>query len=315
MNFPANHPLSGGYNAQPYLGDADVLLVIDHDLPFVPSRTRLKPGVKVLYIDIDPLKINMPLWNFPVDVRIQADSGKVLPVLNRMLREKINTTQKKHAQARAGRIKAEHDRMLEEARQLAISKASQKPLSVDWICHSLFELLDEDALILIEAVTSTFALLRQLSRSKPGTLFQSRGSSLGWAPGAAIGAKLAAPDKTVVTLMGDGAFVFGCPVAALWGAVAHNAPFLSIIFNNARYNAPRSALRGTYQGASYSERTGVWVGSDIVPSPDYAAVARACHAWGQVVEEPGDVAPAIKAALEQVHNGTTAVLDMRVESY
>jgi acetolactate synthase-1/2/3 large subunit len=104
----------------------------------------------------------------------------------------------------------------------------------------------------------------------------------------------------VATIIGDGGFNFGCPTAALWAAAAYHAPFLCIIINNMRYNAPTLALRQTSAGVSYSEKTGVWIGVDIKPSPDYAAIAQACYAYGQRVEEPSELQPALVAALEQV---------------
>jgi len=113
--------------------------------------------------------------------------------------------------------------------------------------------------------------------------------------------------------MGDGGFNFACPTAALWAAAAYHTPFLCIIINNMRYNAPTLALRQGSSVTSYSEKTGVWIGVDIKPSPDYAAIARACQAYGQIVEDPAEIQPAIKVALEQVRNGKAAVLDVRCD--
>jgi acetolactate synthase-1/2/3 large subunit len=132
--------------------------------------------------------------------------------------------------------------------------------------------------------------------------------------GAALGAKLAAPDKMVVSLTGDGGFAFGCPTAALWSASSFQAPFLTIIFNNQSYNAVKGMIRGTYGDNNYSEKTGDWVGANISPPPDYALIAEACHGYGKRVEEPSHLLPALKDALEQVRNGKAAVLDVRIRS-
>jgi acetolactate synthase-1/2/3 large subunit len=196
---------------------------------------------------------------------------------------------------------------------MADDGARQKPISPDWLCHSLDEILEDNAIVLGEVVTNAAALWRQLRRTRPGTYFQSGGSNLGWGLGAALGARLASPDKTVVLLAGDGSFVFGCPTAALWAASTCGAPFLCIILNNMQYTAPKLAVKKSFGEASYSVKTGNWVGTEIRPSPDYAATARACLAYGQTVEEPADVKPAIKAALEQVRGGRPAVLDVRIK--
>ena len=81
-----------------------------------------------------------------------------------------------------------------------------------------------------------------------------------------------------------------------------------------QYTAPKLTIRQSSGAASYSVKTGNWVGTEIKPSPDYASIARACYAYGQTVEDPAEVKSAVRAALEQVHSGKPAVLDVRIES-
>ena len=314
MNFPATHPLCGGVNPGPYLEDADVILVIDHDVPYISADAMPRRDAKIIHIDIDPLKQDMPMWIFPVDVLIEADSSKALPVLSEMIRRKVTSKQRVRFQARFRQLESEHQELRAGWRRLAMSKAEQRPISPEWLCHCIAEVIDEDTIILDEAVTNSPLVARQIHRTKPGTLFNSGGSSLGWGLGAALGAKLATPDKTVVTLVGDGSFVFGCPIASLWAADVYHAPFLTIIFNNEQYNAPKRALRDAYGGESFSEKTGFWVGVDIAPSPSYAVIAQACRAYGQRVEDPSDLQPALSSALEQVRSGKAAVLDVMIKS-
>jgi len=78
------------------------------------------------------------------------------------------------------------------------------------------------------------------------------------------------------------------------------------------YSAPRGAIRAAYGEQSYSERTGVWMGVDISPSPDYAMICQACGGYGRVVEEPEEVRQALEDALEQVRRGKPAVVDVRI---
>jgi acetolactate synthase-1/2/3 large subunit len=111
--------------------------------------------------------------------------------------------------------------------------------------------------------------------------------------------------------MGDGCFIFGCPTAAIWAASVFHAPFLCVILNNQRYNAP--SLNPGAGADNSSRKTELRVGIDIKPSPDYAAIARACFAYGQTVTDPADVLPSIKTALEYVRKGTPAVLDVKIE--
>jgi acetolactate synthase-1/2/3 large subunit len=204
--------------------------------------------------------------------------------------------------------------MKESWREMAANSSEKKPISPEWLCHCLGKAIDENTIVLGEAVTNRMSLYRQVERTIPGTFFLSGGSSLGWGLGAALGARLASPDKTVVSLVGDGSFIFGCPTAAIWAASVFHAPFLCIILNNQRYNAPSLSPSPSAGADNVSRKTELRVGIDIKPSPDYAAIARACFAYGQTVTDPADVLPAIKTALEQVRTGTPAVLDVKIES-
>jgi acetolactate synthase I/II/III large subunit len=314
MNFPTIHPLYGGFDCSPYIENADAVLIIDEDVPYIPAQTRPRVEAKIIHIDIDPLKQNMPLWGFPADFLIQADSSKVLPVLTDMIRDKITPEKQAFFEARFQKISEEDRQMQDKWRLMAVSTAAQRPISAEWLCHCVGEVIDADTLVLGETVTNRQALLRQLPRYQPGTIFHSGGSNLGWGLGAALGAKLARPDRTVVTLVGDGSFVFGCPTAALWASAAYQAPFLCVIFNNNQYTAPRLVLRQSLGPGSYSEKFGLWVGTNLKPAPDYTGIARSCGAYGQTVEDPADLHKSLKIGLEHVNCGKTAIIDVRIAS-
>ncbi len=314
VNFPTTHPLCGGHNPNPYLEEADVFLVIDVDIPYAPVQVRPRSDAKLIHIDIDPIKQNIPMFSFPVDIRVEADSSKAIPALIEMLRQMITPEQQARFQARFRQLGSEHQKLRDEWHASAVSKAQQEPISPEWLCHCINEVVDEDTIVLNEAISSWLSVARQVHRTKPGTLLGAGGSSVGWGLGAALGVKLAAPDKTVVALIGDGSFVFGCPIAALWAAHNYHAPFLCVILNNSRYNSPGLALRHAYGQESFSEKTGLWIGVDIAPSPNYALIAQGCHVYGQMVEHPSDLKPALKDALEKVRGGKCVVLDVRVES-
>jgi acetolactate synthase I/II/III large subunit len=313
MNFPTTHPLFAGFDASPYLGKADAVLILDQDVAYVPARVQQQAGAQIIHIDIDPLKERYPMWGFPADVLLRADTSVVVPALSKMLRDTASTQQKTRFSARSMEISAANEKMKKEWRNLAAGKSNQQPISPEWACYCINEVLDDNALVLGEVVTNTATLGQQLDRRLPGTFFQSGGSNLGWGLGAALGAKLAGPDKTVVTLEGDGGFVFGCPTAALWAAATFHAPFLCIILNNMQYTAPKLTLKMALGVNSYCVQTGNWVGSEIKPSPDYAAIARACHAYGVTVEESSALKPSIQAALEQVRCGTPAVVEVKID--
>jgi acetolactate synthase-1/2/3 large subunit len=311
INYPTENALYSGFDPNPLVFEADVILAIDSDVPYIPAQARPKAGATIIHIDIDALKENFPLWGFPVDYLIQADSAKAIPILQEMVAGKMSARLQAKARTRSKKVGAEHREMKARSRDLALARKNDAPISPDWLSYCLDQALGQDDLVMAEVVTNRQALLRQLRRTTPASYFQSGGSSLGWGLGAALGAKLAAPQKTVAALVGDGSFNFGCPTAALWAANAYHAPFLTVIFNNQRYNAPSLSLSraGTKGNA---QKPPELVGINIQPSPDYAALAEACFARGKKVEDPAKLLPALKEALREVRSGRCAIVDVRI---
>jgi len=158
-------------------------------------------------------------------------------------------------------------------------------------------------------VTSSDSVRRFLRRAAPGSVLSAGAPGLGWALGAAVGVRLASPDKTVVALVGDGSFVFGSPVAALWAAQQAAAPFVTIILNNAGYNASKMPVLGLFPDGA-SQRADAFPGVRFPTPPDYAALARSCHAYGERVDDPAELGPAIDRGLAAVRAGQAAVLDV-----
>jgi acetolactate synthase-1/2/3 large subunit len=313
MSFPSTHPLRVlGFGSPEHLSRADAVLVIDHDIPYMPAMTRLKPDIKIIQIDIDPIKENMPMWGFPVDMMLHADSSKAIPVLTGLVRSVITSERKALVHERLQKLELQRQRLEIEWHDSALAASQRSPISADWFCQCLGEVIDEDTLIVDEALTSGGSVSRYIKRTKPGTIFGSGGSSLGFGLGASLGVKLAAPDKMVVCLVADGSFLFGCPTPAFWASHVYHLPFLCIIFNNEGYNAVRMLLRNTFGKDNFAEKEPLFSGLDITPSPDYALIARACQAYGEKVEDPVEVTPALKRAMEQVKAGRSALLDVRI---
>ncbi len=312
MNFPSNHPLAvGGFTGE-YLKQADVILVIDHDIPYIPAMGKPASETKIIHIDIDPIKQDMVMWGFPSDILLQADSAKAIPALNKLVRKKITKERTARARARYTQLEKERARVDAEGRELAISKADSTPVSPEWFCYCLSEVVDADTIIVDESMSGGGALSRYVPRTMPGTIFGSGGSSLGFGLGASLGVKLAAPDKNVVCLVGDGCFMFGCPTPAFWASSVYHLPFLCVIFNNEGYNAVRSNLRATFGKDNFGEKDPFFSGMDIAPSPNYALIAQACNCHGETVRSSAEAKPAIRRALEQVKAGRSAVLDVRI---
>ena len=84
VNFPSSHPLHLGFCPFPYAAEADCILILDHDVPWVPAQGQPSSDCRVIQMDIDPLKRDMPFWGFAVDLSIEADSRQALPAWPRL---------------------------------------------------------------------------------------------------------------------------------------------------------------------------------------------------------------------------------------
>ena len=142
--------------------------------------------------------------------------------------------------------------------------------------------------------------LDHCARPQPGTYFAlSPAGGLGWSVGAALGAKLAAPDRFVVATIGDGGMIFANPTACHWVAEAHELPIVMVIFNNARYGAVRNATMSMFASGAAGRENGLGL-ADLSPSPPFEKVAEAHGAFAARVERPADLPDVLASAREAV---------------
>lgn len=318
MNFPTTHPLCAGMEEMGGASkgnisftEADVLLAIDYDLPYVPAVGFPPPDAAILHIDTDPLTQGRPLWGRGADIFVKADSREAIPALSRIAKERITAERETQLHQRFSQLEGKHQKQRIERHEMAMSKSDEKPISPDWLCRCIAEILDDDMILVNHLISQASSVAGQIDRSEPGTLLACAGGSIMWALGAALGAKVAAPDKTVVSLMTDGGFVWGCPVSALWTTNSYKAPFLSVIFNNQSYGAIRRTV-GAMSETQLSDEMGFVAGIDISPPPDYALVAQACGGYGRRIVDPADILPVLREAMDEVRGGKLAVVDVHL---
>jgi acetolactate synthase-1/2/3 large subunit len=179
------------------------------------------------------------------------------------------------------------------AASLAEKESAAGGLCSEFVTASVRRHIGEDAVVLSEGVTNYPAIRHHSGRNRPGAYFASGGSSLGWSGGAAIGMKLAEPERLVAALTGDGSYLFSAPSSVHWMAAHYRTPFLQVIYNNGGWRAPRfSALAVHPQG--YAAKANDLGLSFVDPEPDYAGIAAAAGgAHARTVTSP----EALEAAL------------------
>ncbi|MGH9098755.1 MAG: thiamine pyrophosphate-dependent enzyme, partial [Acidimicrobiales bacterium] len=316
VNVASDHPMAriGADEGTSLLEQADVVLVVESDVPWIPRRTRLAPGARVVHIDPDPVHASMPLWTYPVDVAATADGAIALSQLADALEER---------RAGSGPAWEERRDRLDTGRRTERSgdaprpapnngEPGDAPLRPADVLGVLAELLDPEDVVVEEAVTNAGAVAAHLPRSRPGTLTSAGGPGLGWALGASVGLRMARPDRRVVAVVGDGSFMFGVPTAALCLAAEAQAPFVAVILDNDGYRASRLPVLSLFPEGP-SAAAGDAVGTRFRQPPDFAAVAEACGALGRTVQDEAGLRQALEEAFAAVAGGRAAVLDVRIE--
>ena len=185
--------------------------------------------------------------------------------------------------------------------RMALAKASATPtgdkITFAYLSRMVGEAVGDDAVIFNE-----YSLIQeQCPREKPDTFYGlCAAGGLGWGFGAALGAKLAAPDKFVVATLGDGAYMFSNPMVAHWVSDVHKLPILTIVFNNSLYGAVRGATMSMFKDGVAGEDGGRFM-ADLSPSPAFEDAVKAQGGHGERVEKASELPAALARAIAVVN--------------
>jgi acetolactate synthase-1/2/3 large subunit len=313
-NYPHDDPLyQGNQWNHPFqnrtLAEADVILVLDSDVPWIPTVSHPAPDAAIYHIDVDPLKEDMPLWYIEARRSFQADVTLALRQMNAAI-----GANPPDAGALAERTRHYSARHAERAAKLAEAAQPKADLiTPEYLTACVRRQIGADAVVLNEGITNYPAICDHIAPTRPGAFFASGGGSLGWNGGAAIGAKLASSDGLVVALTGDGSYMFSIPSTVHWMARQYGAPFLQVIYNNRGWKAPKFSALAIHPDGFASRAAEIDTAFD--PPPDYAAIAAAAGgAHARTVKEVDEVEPAIAEAVHIVREEKrAAVLDVWLE--
>ncbi len=288
------------------LDEADLALVIDSDVPWIPTINRPRGDAVIYQIDVDPLKEQMPLWQIPARRVFRADAHAFLQQLN----ERLDAAEidEELVKARGARYS-----LLSKARRQKLLQAERLEgdvITPEYLTASVRPYIDLDTIVLNEGITNYGTIIDHLGAIRPGRMFTSGGGSLGWNGGAAIGVKLACPDKTVVCLTGDGSYMFSVPSSVHWIARRYRTPFLQIIYNNRGWKAPKLSTLAIHPDGYASRAEDI--GASFDPPPDYSGIAAAAGgAFARIVRRPEELNSALAEAFNAVRQERRcAVLDV-----
>jgi acetolactate synthase I/II/III large subunit len=311
VNYPHNDPLyQGNQWNHPFqnraLAEADFVLVVDSDVPWIPTVSKPSDGASIAIIDVDPLKQSTPLWSIKARQCYRADAAIAFAQFNARLDrieidEEAAERRRRHYAERHRERKAKLDRL---------EAPSGDVITPEYLTACVRREVGLEAIVLNEGITNYPAICDHMARERPGTMFASGGGSLGWTGAAAIGMKLAAPGKTFVALTGDGSYMFSAPSAVHWMARRYRTPFLQIIYNNRGWNAPKFSALAIHPDGFASRAEDLDLSFD--PPPDYSGIAAAAGgAYARVVKRPQEAEAAVAEGLRVVlEEQRCAVLDV-----
>jgi thiamine pyrophosphate-dependent acetolactate synthase large subunit-like protein len=221
-----------------------MILLLDCDVPWIPSKNPPSKNTRIYQIDIDPLNERIPVSFFPAHGRWRADcytalKQLILYIKNSLLYETLK--QPSFLERRKGLADAHTQRLVEITARCHLG--DEQPLDANNIGHLLKQTLPDTTVFVVEAVTCAQLLSDQLQVDRAGSWINCGATGIGWSNGAALGVKMATDDATlkmnstheptlVCQVVGDGSFMCAAPSSALWVASKYKIPILTIVLNN-----------------------------------------------------------------------------------
>jgi acetolactate synthase-1/2/3 large subunit len=301
VNFPGDHPNHVGYRRNTLVDEADLILMLDVDVPWIVAKAAPKEDARLFHLDCDPLKADMGFWHFPAERSWQADS---LAALEQLLALPARSDD-------AARLEREAW-IAQSRRKLALPDMpvpAGGAINIQQVSEAIAQLVNERTIVVFEEPTATERVLYSLRMKRPGSYFANGGSGLGWSINAAIGLKLADPAAEVITIVGDGSYVFGVPSSTYWVSETYGAPQLTVVFNNGGWNAPKVSSLLVHPDGTAKKRDRYWITVGArTRFADIAAAAGGAAAFRVV--DAAQLKGTLAEAMAIVRGGRSAVVDV-----
>lgn len=295
VSMPPRHPMHAGYNPNPYVKDADVIVVFDTVVPWLPSQVSPPEDCKVIHIAADPMYTMVPVRGFPADLSLTCPADIAFRMLLPVMAEYQKTAADKISKRR-DLISKRHRKLEESWEERLAAEKNQSPISPAYISHCLNKLRDPDSIIVRESPL----MQEYIDTDRPGMMLNAGAASgLGHGMGVALGAQLAAPDKLVIGTEGDGAYMFNVPVSAHYVAAEQNLPILWVVFNNQHWQAVRRSTVGL-NPEGFAAKANRQPLTHFTVDQHYEKAVEISGGAGFRVTEPSELMPTLDRALEVV---------------
>ena len=311
MSISRASPCFGGFDSAKALAGADLCLLLDVDVPWLPKFTQPDAGTRFIHIDVDAVKQDFPMWGFATDLRLQADCALALPDVLQAVRAQADDAFRARVRERMAGWPRERDERMTALAAAAAQGGSSGAISPAFVCAAINQAIGEQDIVVNEAIRNSPSVLSQILRTQPGTLIGCAGAGLGYSGGIALGAKLARPQQRVVQVVGDGGFHFSTPTSVYATAQRYQLPILTVVLDNGGWQAVKEAVLRVYPKgeAAGANQFHAQLGGEV---RRFDQVAQAFGAHGEHVSEPGELEAALRRCVQAVDNGQAAVLQVKV---
>ena len=290
----SDHPMHMGFAPSALVAEADAILVLECDVPWIPNQVSPAPGCKVVHMGLDPLFARYGIRNFPCDLAVPGDPALALVALAGMLQARA-TANAAAIESRRRSLAERRAASRSDVERLYARVADERPIHPAVLSRAIDRIKGDGILI-----NELGVQLDHVTLTSPGSYFQqSSAGGLGWGLGAALGVKLAAPDRFVIAAVGDGSYMFGNPTPAHYISRAYDLPVLFVIANNSGWASVRSETHAMYPDG-FNRGLNRMPLASLEPSPDFEKVIEASGGYGERVEAPDELAPALERAVHAV---------------
>lgn len=305
VSIPASHPHFLGVNPRAAIEQADVIIVLDCEVPWWPRYLSPRADARLIHIAPDPMFSRYPLRGFEMDLAIAGTSSAALRDLDTALRATLQQ-QTRRIESRKSRIKTMADERRRRNSELMQQAASAVPIHPAWVAACINRVRTPDTILVNELGVPMDLLELDHPRSY---ISSSPAGGLGFGLGASLGAKLGAPRQPVLAVVGDGSYMFGNPVSAHFVARSEGLATLTVVMNNGRWHAVDRSTVGMYPDGRAAATDPMPLVA-LSPSPEFDRIMQACGGWGERVESPDQLEGALRRGLEAAAAGTPALLNV-----
>ncbi|BBK42236.1 benzoylformate decarboxylase [Allostella vacuolata] len=298
-SFPTSHPLCRGGmgrlapGLRRLLGQYDTMFSVGGDLFTLSLPSEVEPipeGLTTIHLDLDPWELGK---NYPAAVAMLGDPKATLPEITAAIRQRLDDGRLAAMERRGAEMKAKIAADREALAARARADAGKSPVQALSLLEAIGRILPKDAVVIEEALSSAGGIRDLVRSDDPQSFFGLRGGGIGWGLPAAVGAKVALPDRPVVAIVGDGSAMYSCQ--ALWTAARYRLGVVFVILNNSSYRILKqrvNALRG------HAAQTGTYVGMDLEdPAIQFQSLARSMGVASTLARTVAEATDQIQAAI------------------